>query len=354
MKFVFYLIFFLLFLWGGLSKTPLLVEVEGTFFSLFLLLIAYIENKKIVFPKGALFLLAFCLIQIPFLILFKGESSINFFFLFLSGTFFLIASYNLHKYFQGLFEHFLLTLGLLFGAIYLISRFVYDPALFMKAQLFLTTPQYLHVHLGDLFAVIFTVALYRFLRQKQYIYLILLSVSTYFLVMSFSRSALVSVAVGLFYLFSFGGGFSQYKKLASFFFISVAALFLLEGVFKPILLHRTYYFQAIYAFITHPWGMGMGNFNTLSDFGLWGSTNSIYTHSLPLEVLVGVGIWGIPFFIWIYKVVKSTFGIGDEKSLVYRLAVVVLAVNFTFDTTYTIPVMFWLLFLNLGLAQRTC
>jgi hypothetical protein len=95
----------------------------------------------------------------------------------------------------------------------------------------------------------------------------------------------------------------------------------------------------------------MGNFSYLFDYGLGNFVNTPYTHSLPLEVLIGTGIWGVPFFIWLYKIVKDVFYFDRNNGLIYRLMALVLAVNFTFDTTYVIPVMFWILFASLGLAQ---
>ena len=135
------------------------------------------------------------------------------------------------------------------------------------------------------------------------------------------------------------------------FFVSAAVIFLFEGTFKPIFQDREYYLLAIYAFYRRPMGIGLGNFSNLLRFGIQGKTNSIYTHSLPLEVLIGTGIWGLPFFIWLYKAIKDIFSVQRINGLIYRLMVIVLAINFTIDTTYMIPPLFWILFITLGLAQ---
>lgn len=352
---IFYLILLFGFLGGGFwadfAISRLVIEIVGTIFSFQLLIFAYIKNKRIIFPNGSIFLLLFCLIQIPFLILYEHGYSIDFFLLFLSGTCFLISSYNLHKIFRCSFENIVIITSIILGAIYLISHYIYDPFHFMNTPLFYSAPQYLHVHIGDLFAVIFIMSLYRLLKQKKRIYIPVLAISTFFIAVSLSRSALISLAAGLFYLFFLNTDFSKYKKTAMLLFISACVIFLFEGAVKPIFKDREYYLLAIYAFYKRPLGIGLGNFSNLLRFGIQGRTNSIYTHSLPLEVLIGTGIWGLPFFIWLYKVIKDIFVIRKVDYLIYPLMIIVLIINFTFDTTYMIPPMFWILFITLGLAQ---
>jgi hypothetical protein len=194
-------------------------------------------------------------------------------------------------------------------------------------------------------------SLYQFLKKKKKFYLVLLAFSVFFIVISFSRTALISIAAGLLYLFFFNKDFFKYKKMAILLFVLAVVIFLFEGASKSIFDHVIYYIQSMYAFYKHPFGIGMGNFGELFDFRMRGTTNSIYTHSLPLEVLAGTGIFGVPFFIWLYKVIKDVFFVRKNGGLIYRLMALVLLIDFTFNMAYMIALMFWILFMSLGLAQ---
>ncbi len=347
----------LFFLWSGLSKYPLLTEIEGIIVGLSLLVTAYIKNKEIVFPKksGVIFLIIFCLVQIPYLFIFKSHYSTHFLLLFIGGVLFLLASYNLSDYIKKHFHIYFITISSIIGIIYLFSRFIYDPFNLLKdVDLLLTNPKYPHILLGDLSAVTFVLSLYQYMKQKKYIYLLTLFLSIFLIAISFSRSALVSIGAGVFYLMYIKGVISRHKKKVVLFFILISIAFILNGLTKSIIFNRIYYIQALYVFITHPLGIGMGNFSTLFDYGISTSVNSIYTHCLFLEVLIGTGVWGVSFFIWFYKTLKNVFiNKDDNKNIACILAIVTLLANFTFNSTYTIPIMFWIFFICLGTSLTT-
>ena len=340
------------FLWASLSKYTLLTEIEGIIVGLSLLMAAYIKNRKIGFPKnsGTIFLIVFCLIQIPYLFIFKSHYSTNFFLLFVGGILFLLASYNLSDYIKKNFHIFFIILTSIVGIIYLFSRYIIDPLhLLNNVDLLLTNPKYPHILLGDLFSVTFVLSLYQYLKHKKKIYLVVLVFSIFLIAISFSRSALVSLGVGVFYLLYYKGFISKYKKKVLLFFILISVAFILESLTKSVFANRLYFIQAFYVFFTHPLGVGMGNFQTLFNYGISSSVNSIYTHSLFLEILVGTGICGVPFFIWLYKTIKNVFWTNiDSKGFVCRLATLAILINFTFNATYAIPVMFWIFFICLG------
>jgi len=330
----------------------MLVEIEGLAFGVFLLIIVIFKKRKITIPKGYFWLLLFCLVQIPYVITYKGAYSFHFIILFASGALFLLTSHNLKEFISPIFSNLLVVLGGFLGILYIVCRYIFDPFKILEnSQLLYTNSKYVHVHIGDLFAVVSIILLPKLLKQKKLLDFIAMIASLIFVVISFSRSAIVSIMAGVIYLISYSNKFLKYRKILIFTLVAGVTMFLVGGVFKPVITNRLYYYQAIYAFIKHPLGIGMGNFSKLFDYGINHSVNSNFTHNLWLETLVGVGILSLPFFIWTYVIVKELSMSIKYKYLIYRLITLVILINFTFDTTYVIPLMFWVLFVSIGLVQ---
>lgn len=176
----------------------------------------------------------------------------------------------------------------------------------------------------------------------------------FLLVVSMSRSAYVAVAIGAYYIFWRLGLEKTHRKLFNIFLIVVIAIFIFVGAFKPTLFDRPYFVEAILGIVKNPLGLGMGHFLEVStvfkdlspSFG-----TSIYTHNIILEFTLGMGIFSIPFFWWLIKVLYSL--IKDKKTATLFSAIfLALFANFLFDITYSIPVFVFLWFISLGLAQK--
>ena len=335
----------------NLTAAHTTIGMLGVLFSIVLLVTTFIERKAVHFPKGSIYLLLFCLVQIPFIYLFKSNYSIVFLLLFTSGTLFLILAFNQNSNFRDSFVNILINMSLILGAVYIICRFAYDPLHLMNSPLFYSANENLHIHIGDLFAVVFVLSLYKFLNERKKYNAVVAAVSIFFVALSFSRSALLSLAAGVLYMLSIKNYFTKYKKMSIILFIALAVVFLFEGVSKSIFLDRVYYLSTISVFTRFPLGIGLGNFSKIPMAENLGFASSLYTHSLPLEVLIGTGIWSLPFFIWLYVIIKDIFGKPREENIEYKLMFLVLAISLSLDTTYAISSMFWIAFISIGLAQ---
>ena len=133
-------------------------------------------------------------------------------------------------------------------------------------------------------------------------------------------------------------------------------LFITSGFFKPTFINRQYWLQGIVGITRHPYGVGVGNFGELSAdprnhlFGL--KSFSSVAHNLPLEIVAGLGIFGLYFVWWLYHVVKQAINQTKSSTITFTAAFVALSTNFLFDNTYFIPSMLWLWFLLLGLIEQ--
>jgi hypothetical protein len=166
-------------------------------------------------------------------------------------------------------------------------------------------------------------------------------IGAYFLAISYSRSALLALAVGIFYIFQRSGSREKLKNILIISLLCITTLFIYAGLSKTVLFSRPYFWQAIVGFVRYPLGTGLGNFSVLN-----AGTNLV--HDIVLEMFSGMGIFSVFFIVWLYKVLKILFtahNINIEAAAVF----LAIFIDFSFITTYTIPAFIWLWFMSLAL-----
>lgn len=332
----------LLFL-GGLNYQKTLVEILGLALGFFLLLFLKIKHKKIKIPQFFLYYVIFLLVAALYSpIRFANRSTYDYLLLFTSGGLFYLLAYNLKDKIGKALGWLTVILGILFLTGFILSFFVNLGIPWGSGLVAPYTEN--HHHLGD-FWVIPVLFLFERVRQKRKLRdIILLAVGIIVIVLSLSRSAYLALGLGVYLIFS----------EARLLILALSALaFILTSVFKTTLFSRIYFLQAIDGIVKNPLGVGLGNFAMISEKLSTLLNNervfSSLTHNLFLEILVGLGIFGLPFIFWFYKVVRAMF---KKKIGIYTIIFFALSLNFFFDTTYIIPTMLWLWFLVLGLSEN--
>jgi len=283
--------------------------------------------------------------------------SFEVFMLFLSGGLFWLAFYNLASEFGPRFDKAIIILGLIFGGMF-IAKGTFSQSSLGPWSLYLPSSlNYNHNHIGDFWAVVLAIKAYHMLKKPRWWGWVLIGVGFYFLVVSLSRAAYVAFAAGISYLFYKEGWIKRYKNLFLLMVVAFIVLFLSAGFYKTTLFSRPYFLQGILGIIHNPLGVGVGNFGAISAapenqfLGIQGGFSSV-AHNIVLEVMVGMGIFGIVFIIWL---AKAAWGFWEERSsstLIYQAVFITLFINFLFDYTYFIPTTLWLWFASLGLAQN--
>jgi len=275
--------------------------------------------------------------------------------LFASGGLYWLFFYNLktNKKFLKIFGWSLIILGILFATTYLVSVLLNQrlPWAFSLSAPYTDN----HHHLGDYWVLPFLFLLTKIMKEKKPVYLLLILVGISILAFSLSRSSYVSLALGAFIVFHREISPKIKSALKAVTIFSVA-IFLLASLFKTTIYSRIYFLQGLAGIIQHPLGVGLGNFSTVSkELAITFSNQAIFSslaHNIFLEVLVGMGLLGILFLYWYYKVGTNVLRGVSAKAL-YRGIFFALSANFFFDTTYVIPTMLWLWFVALGLAQKS-
>jgi hypothetical protein len=272
------------------------------------------------------------------------DGNITFLWIFLSGGLVWLEVFNYKEIFSKYFTPILIILGILMGGFYFYSlSFPMGPS--SLASLFSASTEIIkHSDIGDLWAVVLVGVFYLFSKKRQLLYLPLFLIGTYFLAISFSRSALLALAVGIFYIFEMSKSRKKLKNILIISLLCITGLFIYAGMSKTVLFSRPYFWQAITGFVRYPLGTGLGNFSVLN-----AGTNLV--HDIFLEVFSGMGIFSVFFIYWLYRVLRNLFSarnISVEASAVF-LAILV---DFSFITTYTIPAFIWLWFISLGLMQK--
>ena len=344
---------------GGLGYLPELTVVIGGILAIFLLLLALLRNKKLSFPKGfwvyGLFLLFFLASLLWSLDWWKTLSNLA---LFLSGGVFWVVFFNLKEKSTDSVENIVLVLGIIFGIFALAYKYL-DFAPFGKIAYSLVFPATdNHHHIGDFWAITTVIVIHKVFVKKKYLYSLLFIPASAFLVLSLSKSAYLTLLVGTYFIFYFKGWIQKYQKVFAVFIFLAVFLFLFAGIQKSTLFSRPYFFQAATGVIKHPFGVGYGNFGTISSecfmcFNNKLASFSSLTHNIVLEVLAGMGILGLSFIFWLYQVSKDVLEKTKENNLLFTATFFALLANFFFDFTYVIPSMFWLWFIFLGIAQKS-
>ena len=88
------------------------------------------------------------------------------------------------------------------------------------------------------------------------------------------------------------------------------------------------------------------NSSLLSTFGY-----SSIADNILLDMIAGLGLLSIPFFVWLVTISKGLY-ISKSNNVEYKLFFVILTVNFMFNHIYVIPVILWMWFAALGLWQE--
>jgi len=344
---------------AGLGMETFYVNLSGVLLTLLLLGIVWKKKRKLKLPKGLFLYLLFLLIFEISLFLHDENKGLGFsyFLLYLAGGGFWLLGYNLKKEIYKYFDKVIVGLGIVFASLYFVFNFIIPDPEIKALSLFLPYTAYMnHNNIGDLWAVVLTIiAFYLVKNIKNYWYWPLIILGIFLLYKSQSRSAYVALVVGVWYLFNSKGWVEKYKKIFYGLMVVGVILFLIAGIQKSILFQRQYYIQAIAGLIDKPMGVGMGNFHTISDnekYHIWGLSDfSVWTHNIVLEVLSGLGVFGIVFVVWLIKVVKDVWEKKDKKTLIYRTVFFCLLTNMMFHSTYFLPAMLWMWFLSLGLSQ---
>ncbi|OGK10513.1 hypothetical protein A2767_04590 [Candidatus Roizmanbacteria bacterium RIFCSPHIGHO2_01_FULL_35_10] len=342
-------------IYGGLSGqnftfiTAVLIWFTLTFFILAL-------TKKIIrYPPGFYLYMLFLIFFALNLFWTKNFwSTFWYLLIFSAGFFFWVIAYNLKKEFKH-FDKLILMIGIIFGVL-ATYNYVTNPLLMDSFSLHKMSTKD-HHHIADLWAVIFPVIIINLSTntRKKIIWLLLLLSGFYLMYISESRTSIVSLLVGLFYLFYNSAELKKYKSVFYSFIFLGLFLFLFFARSKPTLPNRGYYLQGISGIIHHPLGIGVGNFGEFSsdpDNHIFGySDYSSVGMNIFIEIFAGMGVFGIIFLVWFIKIFKSVFKKSNNTDVIYKIVFLVLTTNFMFDFTYLIPTMLWLWFISLGLSQ---
>lgn len=331
-------IFFLL-LFGGLGFERNLIKIIGLILAVISVLFVYLKNKKISLPYGFSYFLIFFLLSLISQIWSRvPQKSIEYLILFAAGGLFWLFFYNLKtgKKFPEMFGWSLTILGIIFALIYLGSVLVNErlPWSFSLSAPYTGN----HHHLGDYWVLPFLFLLTKIMKQKKLIYLLLILLGIFILAFSLSRSSYVSLALGAFIIFHKEIS-PRIKSALKRVVIFSAIIFLLASLFKTTLYSRIYFLQGLGGIVKHPLGVGLGNFSIVSkEFASTFSAQSLFSsnaHNIFLETLTGIGIFGLTFVYWYFKVSRTLL----KTSSLYSGLFFALSANFFFDTTYLIPAM---------------
>jgi hypothetical protein len=324
---------------GGIGVFSEAFLLLGTVNAIIALGCKILLNGKVEFPKNY-FLYIIFLLTLLIHTYFTGGKFL-FFWLFLSGGLLWLEVYNFKEVFSKYFSSLLIILGILMGILYFYS--LGNPIVLPNlVSLFAgTTGLIKHSNIGDLWAIVLIPILYKLTKDKSKIYIPLMLVGIYFLSISYSRAAIVSLSVGIVYLFKDDIFKKNYRKRFGILFTGIIILFIYFGLSKTILLSRPYFLQALLGLFQYLLGTGMGNFPLIS-------YDSNLVHNIFLEILSGMGVFSIFFFVWMYRVIKNVILSKQVNNVAVAIFLAVLA-DFCFNTTYTIPGYIWIWFLALGI-----
>jgi hypothetical protein len=355
-KFIIY-VFGVLLIVGGLGVETNTVVVFGFIVSVILLAFTYFSVKRVLMPQYFTLYYLFLLTQILSLMwsLRIGESAISFL-LFASGGVFWVVFFNLKlKVFRNL-DKLIIYSGLFFSILYLYNRFIGGYDNFVPDSLVhISTPYLNHSHIGDYWALLLILVIYRHVVHKERLSWLLIVLGGFLLALSQSRSAILSLAVGVFIIVRREGLWEKYRNILVLVMVLAAGLFIFTGLTKPTLLSRPYFVQGVVGLVRNPFGIGMGNFGIISidpQNHLWGlSSYSSAALNIFMEVLSGIGMFGLVFIVWLIGVSNNLLRRDASQNAIYTALFFALTVNFFFDSTYFIPTMLWLWFVLLGLSQ---
>lgn len=342
---------------GGLGVEKVIVQYDGVLVGILMLILVALWKGRVKFPKGFLLYILFLLLLGANLIWSKDtKATFEYLVLFTGGGFFWLTFYNLKREFAPYLDKLIVILGVVFAGLFIVNHY-FGAQQVRPWSLYLPYTAYFnHNNIGDFWAVVLTVVGYQIIKHKRRWYWLLVALGAYLLFMSQSRAAYVALAAGIIYLSKGKGWAAKYKKILALFIFLAAGLFILVGASKLTLLSRPYFVQAIAGFVHNPFGVGVGNFGIISsdpENHIWGLSHfSTIAHNIVLEIISGMGILGIVFVAWLFRIAENLWEEKSPKALVYRAIFFALLTNFLFHSTYFIPAMLWLWFMSLGLSQN--
>ena len=213
-----------------------------------------------------------------------------------------------------------------------------------------------HSNVGDFMILPILICIFELLghTKRKLFYEFLLIWSLLILYLSFSRSAAVGLIIGLYFLLN-----TQITpKIRQLKFVLISAVLLIFMIFnshKSLFLNRQYYIQGVWGLFKYPLGLGIGRFGVISAdpqshlFGLAGYSGVAF--NILLEVLTGVGVFGVVFVAWFVSVIHKVLTVKDVNKSLFRAMFLGLAANFFFNITYFDPGVLWLWFMTLGLLS---
>jgi len=344
---------------GGLGVIKAIyINIFGAVLGFVFLLIMLLRGRNMKFPPNfGIFSVFIILLTVSLVWSRIFTESLKFGLLFIAGWSYWLISYNVRDDYSHWINNMLIFLGLGFGTLFILSSYYHWP-IFSGLSLFLTPSAIgkFHFHIGDYWAVIGIIIIYQLVKDpKKLHYWLLIPPTIYFIYMSMSRAAIVSIAVGFIFLNIKGFLTSdKFKKKLVIFMLVV--FFIVTSISKDTILSRPYFIQALAGIKYYPWGVGLGNFSIISHdvrthlLGL--SQFSLYTHNIILEMFSAIGILGTVFLVWFIQAIRNLFSDNNKGNMLFQAIFVVISVNFLFDYTYFIPTMCWLWFICLGQAQK--
>lgn len=300
--------------------------------------IQLIRGKKVEIPRNYLIYIVFFVTLLVHSYFFKG--SIYYITLFFSGGLCWLLVFNLRHLVSKLFPPFLISLGIFMALLNIVYR-LRGVTYLTPDNLFLPlSTLVIHNHLGDVWALIIVVLIYKMCVKIHTWHFTLTLIGLFTIVLSHSRSAIVSLAVGGIYILYNLMDKKKLKRILVSALAILAFLFLYVSINKSTLFSRPYFELAISSLINSPMGLGVGNFYKVS-------SQSSVVHNIVLEFLSGMGVFSGIFIFWLIRIFRD-FN-QKNTSILYKALFLSIFTNLSFDTTYTIPTMIWVWFSTIAL-----
>jgi len=265
----------------------------------------------------------------------------------------------------------------IYAGLYILKLLNLAPLSFLTTggyQMVLPTTDH-HNHLGDLIGLM--VIMSPFIFSSKYVKKVLLYLFAPILILSFSKSAFLSI--GITSIAAFFIEVSHEKKQEMLFnmfqslYIVIPVIIVYSSEFshnriiepiqkyasyafqitpKPLLSMRDVYFSQVIPFVSRlipeqiGFGLGLGNFSYLSSSVVTDLNNKVGSaHNFFLNLFVEGGALSLLWMVIFCALV--VFG-GLKKKIIAVLPVIYILINFQTDYTYQIPFMLFMLFFYAG------
>lgn len=370
----------ILFIMGGITPIPVLwLSMAVTFFSTAFILFNYFQKKQtpanIYFIVSLLIALFFLAIS-TFIFSVHITTSLEKLLLFISCFLLFLASSQYKSTGTLVFLPILVTV-VVYAGLYISKLLGWIPLPFLTTggyQMILPTTDS-HNHLGDLIGLVIIMG--PFIFSSKYAQKVLLYLFVPILILSFSKSAFLSL--GITFLTAFIIEVDHEKKQEMLFnmfrslYIVIPVIMVYSSEFshnrfiepiqkyvsyafqiipKPLLSTRDIYFSQVATFASRMvpeqigFGLGLGNFSHLSSSVVTDINSKIGSaHNLFLNLFVEGGLLSVLWIIFFFTLIIFA---GLKKKIIAVLPVIFILINFQTDYTYQIPLMLFLLFFYAG------